>query len=344
MSRGAPIRLDHRPVDLRLRHVWTIARGSSTLKRNVLVRLSHGGIEGIGEAAPSARFREDRETVIAGLGRIAPLLGDDPDRYEALIDRLAEVLPGHPAARAAVDIALHDRAARKAGVPLHRLLGADPRKAPPTSFSIGIDRVPEMQERAREAAAFPILKIKVGPTDVRAILEGIRRVTDRPLYVDANEGWTDPEQAIEMIALLEDMGVVLVEQPLPAADLDGAKRVRDRVDLPIFADEACMTAEDLPRLAAAFDGVNVKLQKSGGLRMARRTIERARDLGMRVMIGCMIETSIGITAAAHLAPLADHADLDGNLLIADDPFRGVTVRDGRLVLPDRPGLGVVGTW
>jgi L-alanine-DL-glutamate epimerase-like enolase superfamily enzyme len=331
-------------VDLRLRHAWTISRGTRTIQENVLVRLSHGGLEGIGEAAPNPRYGEDRATAGAALERMAPLLGDDPARYEALIDRLEEAAPERQAARAAVDIALHDLAGRARGLPLHRLLGADPAKAPPTSFSIGIDEVPAMQERAREAEGFAILKIKVGHGDDRRILEGIRRVTDRPLYVDANEAWTDPKAVVETIRWMRDLGVVLIEQPLPAADLDGAKYVRDRADLPIFADEACRTAADLPRLAAAYDGINIKLQKSGGLRMARRMIERARGLGMKVMLGCMIETSVGITAAAHLAPLADHADLDGNLLITNDPFRGAVVRDGRLVPPDRPGLGLEGAW
>ncbi len=164
------------------------------------------------------------------------------------------------------------------------------------------------------------------------------------MYVDANEGWQDAARAVAMIKWMEGMGVVLVEQPLPAADLAGARYVRERVDLPIFADEAALAPHDIPRLAGAFDGVNIKLQKSGGLRMARRMIDAARGAGLQVMLGCMIETSIGITAAAHLSPLADIADLDGNLLIADDPFQGVLVQDGRLILPDRPGLGLLGAW
>jgi L-alanine-DL-glutamate epimerase-like enolase superfamily enzyme len=339
-----PIRLDRRRVDLRLRHAWTIARSSSKVKHNVLVRLGQGGFEGFGEAAPNDRYGEDWRTVAAALDRMAQHLGDDPEGYEALIDELRAALPGQHAACAAIDIALHDWAGRKRGVPLYRLLGADPAKAPPTSYSIAIDRVEAMQERAREAAGFKILKIKVGLKNDRRIVEAIRRVTDVPLYVDANEGWKDPKRAVEMIRWMRDQGVVLVEQPLPAADLDGAKYVRDRVDMPIFADEACLGLEDIPPLAGAFDGINVKLQKSGGLLMARRMIERARGLGMKVMLGCMIETSVGITAAAHLAPLADHADLDGNLLIANDPFRGAVVRDGRLVPKDRPGLGLEGAW
>ncbi len=343
-SSGSTIRLERRKVDLKLKHTWTTARNASTVKANVLVRLSHGGIEGLGEAAPNVRYDEDWRTVMAALDRVGPLLGDDPSRHEELIDRLEAAVPGNHAARAAVDIALYDRAARQEGIPLYRLFGADPGQAPPTSFSIGIDEVPVMQAKVAEAADFKILKVKVGPENARAILEGVRGVTDKPLYVDANEGWRNAKRAVETIRWMEGMGVVLVEQPLPAADLDGAKYVRDHVDLPIFADEAALTVDDIPRLASAFDGVNIKLQKSGGLRMARRMIDAARALKMKVMLGCMIETSVGITAAAHLSPLADHADLDGNLLITNDPFRGVMVRDGRLVLPDRPGLGLEGGW
>ena len=338
------VRLERRRVDLTLRHPWTIARSSNTIKSNVLVRLSHGDVVGLGEAAPNVRYQEDWQTVLATLERLEPLLGDDPSRYPEVLDRLERALPGNRAAKAAIDIAFHDLIGRQNGVPLCRMLGADPARAPLTSFSIGLDTIPVMQRKVREAADFPILKIKVGLKDDRAVLEGIRRVTDKPLYVDANEGWNDPKRAVEMIRWMEGMGVVLVEQPLPAADVDGAKRVRDQVSTPIFADEAALTASDIPRLAPAYDGVNVKLQKSGGLRMARRMIDAARARGMKVLLGCMIETSIGITAAAHLSPLADHADLDGNLLIAADPFRGVTIHEGRPVIPAGPGLGVLGAW
>ena len=339
-----PLRFEHKTFDLILRRTWAIARGASDVKRNVLARLTFDGVEGLGEGAPNARYGEDAQTVAAALVLRARGIGADPAGYGAVIDRLEDLLPGNHAAKAAVDIALHDWMARREKVPLYRKLGADPARAPLTSFSIGIDAPAVMQQKVREAADFKILKIKLGLKRDREILEAVREVTDKPLYVDVNEGWKDRAQAVEMIKWMEGQGVVLVEQPLPADDLDGARFVRDRVDMPIVADEACITLADIPRIADAYDGINVKLQKAGGLRMARRMIDKARELKMRVMLGCMIETSIGITAAAHLSPLVDHADLDGNLLIANDPFRGVTVRQGRLVLPDRPGLGVEGTW
>lgn len=339
-----PVLLDHKTVELRLRHTWTIARNSSRVKRNVLTRLRHGGIEGWGEAAPNPRYGEDAEAVARALDGLAARLPDDPGRLDAILDRVEAALPGSPSARAAIDIALHDWAGRRSGLPLYRLLGTDPRRTPSTALSIGIDSIPVMQEKVREAGDVPVLKIKVGLKDDRAILEGIREVTGKPLWVDANEGWSDPALAVEMITWMRGMGVVLVEQPLPAADLEGARFVRARVDLPVFADEAALNPADLPRLAGAYDGINVKVQKAGGLRAARRMIDAARGAGLKVMLGCMIETSIGITAAAHLSPLADLADLDGHLLIENDPFDGVHVRDGRLILPDRPGLGLAGTW
>jgi L-alanine-DL-glutamate epimerase-like enolase superfamily enzyme len=337
-------RLERRPLGLPLRHAWTIARGSSASKTNVVVRVSQGGLAGLGEAAPNARYKEDWRSVMACLDRIEPLLGDDLSDWAGILDRIEAALPDGHAARAAVDIALHDLAAQRDGMPLWRLMGADPSSMPRTSFSIGLDAIPVMQQKVREAAAFPILKVKLGSDDDRAVVEGIRAVTDKPLYVDANEGWRDPERAIAMIGWLAGMGVTLVEQPLPAADLEGARRVRAGSRLPIYADEAALRVADVGRIHDAYDGINIKVQKSGGLRPARRMLEAARERGMQVMIGCMIETSIGITAAAHLAPLFDQADLDGNLLLAADPFRGAVVRDGRLLLTDRPGLGVEGGW
>ena len=338
----ATVQFDARTIDLRLRHPWTIARGSSIRKTNVLTRLRCGGVVGIGEAAPNGRYGEDAESVLRALESLAPLVGDDPARLDEILDRIEAALPGRNAAKAAIDIALHDWAGRSDGSPLWRRFGADPSQTPATSMSIGIDDVGVMQQRVREASAFQVLKIKLGTPGDREIVEGIRKVTDRPLYVDANEAWVDPETAVEMVRWLHGMGVVLVEQPLPAADLEGARRVRDRVDLPIIADEAVLTVADIPPLQGAYDGINVKVQKAGGLRMAQRMIDAARARGMRVMLGCMIETSVGITAAAHLSPLVDYADLDGHLLLANDPFRGVLLRDGRLVLPDRPGLGLEG--
>jgi L-alanine-DL-glutamate epimerase-like enolase superfamily enzyme len=345
-KRNDRLLLEHRPLRLALRHPWTIARGTSLDKTNVLVRLrGPDGIVGLGEAAPSARYGEDAATVAAALDRIVSRLPTDPSAGGiASLDALQAMGPADPAARAALDIAVHDREGWRAGVSVGRLLGAPARPLPPTSMSIGHDTIAMMQEKARAAASFPFLKIKLGVGDDRRIVEAIRAVATQPLLVDANEAWRDADEAIAMIRWLEGMGVLLVEQPCPAADHDLARAVRRRATLPIFADEAVRTAADVPGLREAYDGINVKVQKAGGLRPALRTIEAARAAGLQVMIGCMVETSLGITAAAHLAPLCDRADLDGALLLADDPFRGAVIEDGRIALPPGPGLGVTGFY
>ncbi len=334
------IRLRHEPIDLVLRETWGTAHGASATRTNVLVSLACGGVVGLGEAAPSALLGEDAASVSAALDRIARRLDREREPTAALIERLPAILPGERAARAALDIALHDWLGRRRRVPAGRLLGVGPGPSPPTSYSVGLDSLEVMRDKARRAAAFPILKSKVDAGRAREIVAAIRADTERPLRVDGNEAWRDPEEAIRAILWMETRGVVLVEQPLPAGDLDGARRVRDRIGIPLIADESARDPEDVARLAGCFDGVNVKVQKCGGLLPARRMIDEARGRGLQVMLGCMIETGLGIAAAAHLAPLVDHVDLDGHLLIARDPFRGLNVRAGRLVLPRRSGIGV----
>jgi L-alanine-DL-glutamate epimerase-like enolase superfamily enzyme len=235
---------------------------------------------------------------------------------------------------------LYDLAGQRLGVPVYRLLGLNPARTPLTSFTIGIDTPEEMARGAREAGRqYPILKIKVGtPRDLENV-RAIRDATDATLRVDANAGWT-PKAAVQHIAALADYGVELVEQPVAAGDLEGLRFVRERSPLPIFADESCVTVDDVPRLAGVVDGINIKLAKCGGLRNALRMIATARAHHLRVMLGCMVSSSLAITAAAHLSPLVDYADLDGGLLLAADPFAGVRVEAGKLILPDAPGLGV----
>jgi L-alanine-DL-glutamate epimerase-like enolase superfamily enzyme len=248
-------------------------------------------------------------------------------------------VPDQPAAEAAIDMALRDLAGKRLGAPYYELLGIDPAAMPPTSYTIGMD-IPEIVEaKVREAADFEILKVKMGSDDDHRVLESVRRVTDRPVRVDANEGWT-LEEAQSRLEWLEAMGVEFVEQPLPADQLEATRELRRTSPLPLIADESIHRAVDIPRLAEAFDGINIKLMKCGGLGEALRMITVARAHGMQVMLGCMVESSLAITAAAHLAPLVDYVDLDGNLLVESDPFVGATVEGGRLVLPDRPDLGV----
>ncbi len=326
------------PIALTLETPFRIAHGTSTVRHNVLVRIGDGEHEGLGEAAPVRQHQETQAGVLDYLAALPPL-PDDPFRQEEI---LAALPPGSAAARAAVDIALHDLIGKKLGVPLYRLFGLNAAQAPETSFTIGLDRVEEVQARACEAAVrFSILKLKLDHNESLglALVKAVRAATRARLVVDANCAWTE-EQALRLLPALAELGVEWVEQPLPEEDLDGLRRVHQASPLPLFADEPVRRARDIPRLAGCVDGVNIKVMKAGGLREAMRAIAVARAHDLQVMIGCMVETSVGVTAAAHLAPLVDWADLDGNLLVTNDPFVGVRVESGRLVLPDGPGLGV----
>ncbi len=329
------IRLRHRRIDLHLRHTFRLARGATDSRRNVIVELEHDGIVGLGEAAPIARYGQDSATAAGAVEHMVPRLGD-PSVFESAA---AVAVPGQPAATAAVDMALRDLAGKRLGAPLYQLMGIDPRRTPVTSLTIGMDTPEVVAKKAGEASGFEVLKVKMGDDDDRAMLEAVRDVTDRPLRVDANEGWTLSD-AMERLEWLEGLGVELVEQPLPAGRLEDMRELRRHSPLPLIADESLHVAADIPRLAGAFDGINIKLMKCGGIGEALRMIAVARAHGMKIMLGCMIESSLAITAAAHLSPLVDYADLDGNLLITDDPFVGATIESGRLVLPETPGLGV----
>ena len=333
------MRLSAETVRLDLIHPFRIAREVSDHRQNVIVRVSDGESTGIGEAAPSPYYGENAGSVLRALEDVPGLLGADPFALEETMDRLASKLPRDPSARAAVDIALHDLAARRLGVPLYRWLGLDPAKTPVTTFTIGIDEPEAVRRKVREAAGYPALKVKLGSEKDLEIMRTIRDETDARIRIDANAGWT-ADQAVEMVERLAEFDVELVEQPLPPGSPGDWRRVREAASMPVFADESVLVSPDVPALSGLVDGVNVKLMKCGGIREALRLIHTARAHGMAVMIGCMIETSAAITAAAHLSPLADYADLDGNLLISNDPFAGATVRQGRLVLPEGPGTGV----
>jgi L-alanine-DL-glutamate epimerase-like enolase superfamily enzyme len=328
------------PITLELETPFRIAHGTSLARHNVLVRISDGEHEGLGEAAPVRQHHETQAGVLDYLASLPPLSGN-PFHLEEL---LAGLPSGSQSARAAIDIALHDLLGKKLGIPLHRLFGLNPESSPPTSMTISIGTVEEVQGWARDAAKrFSILKLKLGQEHSLEIARAVRAVTDARLVADANCAWT-VEQALSLIPALADLGLEWIEQPLPEEDLDGLRQIREASPLPIFADEPVRTTRDIPRLAGCVDGVNIKVMKAGGLREALRMIAVARAHGLQVMLGCMLETSVGITAAAHLAPLVDWADLDGNQTVINDPFIGVLVKDGRLVLPSGPGLGVNRAW
>ncbi len=329
-------------LHLVMRYTWRISRDAASTKQNVLVRLRYQGTEGIGEAAPNIRYEEDADSVIAFLQKAEPLLRKaDPWHYQDLLDEMYALDPGQNAAKAGLDLAIFDLLGKLLRQPLHRLLGLNPEKAPHINYSIGIDTPEKIQKKIREAPHFPCYKIKVGTENDETIIQAVRSVTDRPLRVDANEGWTDRETALRRIEWLARQDVEFMEQPLPAGRLEDVAWLRERSPLPLIADEDVKRAADIPRLAGVYDGVNIKIMKSGGLLEALRMVHVARAHGLKVMLGCMLETSIAITAAAQISPLVDYADLDGNLLLAEDPYQGVEVAQGRLLLPDRPGLGIM---
>ncbi|MGH2447571.1 MAG: dipeptide epimerase [Chloroflexota bacterium] len=333
--------LSFRPLDLALHHPFTISRGTQTLAQNVLVELDGDPGAGMGEAAPSNEYGEDQGTVLATLALWCHALADSrPLPITALHDALEQQIHLNPSARAAVDMAAYDALGKRLGVPVFELLGIDPDRTPLTSFTIGIDTPEVMARKATEASQYPILKVKVGTTNDRANLEAVRGARpDARLRVDANAAWT-PKQAIRRICELADFDFELVEQPVAAGNIAGLGLVRDNVDVPVIADESCVVPDDVPRVAPYVDGINIKLMKCGGIYPALQMIHLARAHHLGVMMGCMIESSLAITAAAQLSPLLDWADLDGNLLIDDDPYRGVQVQNGRLILPQQPGLGV----
>jgi L-alanine-DL-glutamate epimerase-like enolase superfamily enzyme len=306
----------------------------------VHVRLvDEDGLEGWGEAAPTKFYGETADSVVAALNVYGALLPDDPFDMERAELAWVTALGGNASARAALSSALHDLAGKRLGVPVYRLWGLDPARAPRSTFTIGMDTPEKIRAKVREAAEYPVLKIKLGGEHDIEILEAIRAETDRELRVDANCGWT-VKHTIQMLPVLEEFRVTVLEQPLVPHDLDGLGMIRRKSRIPLIADESCRIAADIPALVGKVDGINIKLAKCGSLREALRMVAVARAHHMTVMVGCMIESSIGITAAAHFTPLVDIVDLDGAALLASDPFTGATIAGGQVVLPDGPGLGL----
>ena len=332
-----------RTLDVHLAVPFAISRHVRTERRVVIIECDDGTVVSRGEASADPFFGETTEALEVAVRAAAVLLPADPLDLATLRVRLDERFPHGGAAACAIDILAHDRAAQATGLPLRAFLGLAPSEAPPTSFTIGLAEPATMAERAAAAAAqgFSVLKVKLGHDDDAAVLSAIRERFAGTIRVDPNAAWT-PEEAPARIARIVRFGIEFVEQPVPAEDIDGLRRVRERSDLPIVADEAAVRCADVDRLAGACDGINVKLQKCGGIAEGRAMIERAHELGLKVMLGCRAaETSVAIAAAAHLAPAVEWADLDGNLLIVDDPYLAVPVERGRFIFSDRPGLGVV---
>jgi len=335
------LHLRYFPYELQLQHVFTVASNSRSTTPDVQVEIEYEGITGYGEASMPPYLGQTVESVCRFLEKLDLSQFTDPFRLEDILSYVDGIAPGEPAAKAAVDIALHDLVGKLMGQPWYRIWGLDPAKAPSTTFTIGIDTPEVVREKTLEAAGrFNILKVKVGlETDVQMIT-AIRSVTSVPLAVDANQGWKDRSKALDEIFWLQEQGVVMVEQPLPKERLDDIAWLTERSPLPIFADESIQRLAEVSALKGVFSGINIKLMKCTGMREGWRMAQLARALGMKVMVGCMTETSCAVSAAAQLSPYVDFADLDGNLLIANDRFDGAKVVDGRLSLPDRPGIGV----
>ncbi|HTK31839.1 MAG TPA: dipeptide epimerase [Candidatus Saccharimonadaceae bacterium] len=334
------MRLRREPLDLETVFEFRIAHSGARLGRaNTLVRLEHDGLEGLGEASPAHYYGENRALVEAALDTWAPLLGDDPFALDAIDARLDAALQGHGAARAALDMALHDWIGKRLGLPVWKLLGLDRSRTPLSCVTLGLASPEEMEQKLETVADFPILKIKLGgPSDV----EQLRRIRARykgVLRADANAAWNAAD-AVRALRALEPFDLELVEQPVAREDLDGLRHVRDHVGVPIFADESVHRLGDVANLVGRVGGVNLKLMKSGGLRETLRLIHAARAHGLKVMLGSMVESSLALSAAAQLAPLVDHLDLDGHWLLRRDPFAGAPAERGRIVLGDAPGLGV----
>ena len=333
--------MDFEPYPLELKHVFTVASYSRTATPGVQVRVGYEGLVGYGEASMPPYLGETVDSVVAFLSKVDLSRFSDPCGLEEILAYVDAIGPGNNAAKAAVDIALHDLVGKLLGAPWWKIWGLDKKRAPLTTYTIGIDTPEQMKLKTREVEGrFRMLKVKVGLPGDRENIRAVRQATSLPLAVDANQGWKDPAFALDMVHWLKEQGVVLVEQPLPKEDIDGMAWLAERSPLPIIADESVKRLDDVRRIAGACHGINIKLMKSTGMREAWKMLNLARALGLKVMVGCMTETSCAVSAAAQLSPAADYADLDGNLLIANDRFRGVLVEDGRLVLNDRPGLGL----
>lgn len=330
------------PYELKLRHVFTVATYSRTTTPDVQVEITYDGVTGYGEASMPQYLGQTVQSVTAFLQKVDLSQFNDPFQLEDILAYVDSLSPGDTAAKAAVDIALHDLVGKLLGAPWYKIWGLNKDKAPSTTFTIGIDTADVVKQKTRECTnQFNILKVKLGRENDKEMIETIRSVTDLPIAVDINQGWKDKEKAIDEIFWLKEHGIVMVEQPMPKELRDDIAWLTEKSPLPIFADEAIQRLKDIKNVAGAYSGINIKLMKCTGMHEAWKMLNYARAIGMKVMVGCMTETSCAVSAAAQLSPAVDFADLDGNLLISNDRFKGMEVVKGKITLPDRPGIGVV---
>lgn len=330
------------PYELNLKHVFTVASYSRKTTPDVQVEIEYDGVTGYGEASMPPYLGQTVDTVMNFLGKVRLDQFSDPFQIEDILAYVDGLSTGDTAAKAAIDIALHDLVGKLMGQPWYKIWGLNKLHTPSTTFTIGIDTPDMIRSKTKECAdQFNILKVKLGRDNDKEIIKTIRSVTDLPLAIDANQGWHDRQQALDMIYWLKEQGIVMIEQPMPKEQLDDTAWVTQHSPLPVFADESLQRLSDVLPLKGAFSGINIKLMKCGGMREAWKMLTLGRALGMRVMIGCMTETSCAVSAAAQLSPLVDFADLDGNLLISNDRFKGMEVINGKVTLTDLPGIGVV---
>jgi len=343
---SARMKLSFAPYELKLRHVFTVATYSRSTTPDVQVEIEYDGITGYGEASMPPYLAKElgtTDTVCEFLAKVQKIIGDfkDPTQLEDILTHIDGMDEGNAAAKTAIDIALHDLVGKMWGLPWYKIWGLDPEKAPNTTFTIGIDTPDVVKEKTRECAnMFKILKVKVGTDKDKEMIEAIRTVTDLPIAVDANQGWKDKNQALDMINWLKEKGIVMIEQPMPKTQIDDLAWVTENSPLPVFADESIQRLKDIYALKGVFSGINIKLMKCTGMREGWKMVNTARALGMKVMVGCMTETSCATSAAAQFSPAVDFADLDGNLLIANDRFKGMEVVDGKITLTNLPGIGI----
>ena len=340
VTKTGRMKLSYMPYELQLRHAFNLAKYSRTTTPDVQVQIELDGIVGYGEASMPPYLGESVESVCKFLSQVDLSQFSDPFRMEEILDYVDGIAPNNRAAKASIDIALHDLLGKIMGQPWYKIWGLSPEKAPNTSFTIGIDKADVVRQKVLEAEPYKVLKVKMGLDNDKELVEIIRSMTDRPICVDANQGWSDKHKALEMIEWLYDKNCLFVEQPMPKEMLDETAWLREHSNLPIIADEAFQRLGDIKRFHGVYDGINIKLMKSTGLHEAYQMVTLARALDMKIMVGCMTETSCAVTAAAQISPLVDWADLDGNLLIANDRIDGIKIVNGQVTIPDRPGIGV----
>lgn len=333
--------IQYEALNLPLIHPFTISRGTRSQAHNVLVRVSAQGVTGIGEAAPNHRYGETQHSASNYLQQYQRFELPEPVDVVQAARFVQGLADGEFAARAALEMALLDWIGKRQGCAVHTLLQAPGKVTPPTTFTIGLDTPSKIAQKIEEAERWPLLKIKLGSSDDRQLIKTVRRFTDKPLMVDANEGWTSTKDALEHIRYLSDQNVFLIEQPMPSSMYKEMRLLRDGSPIPLIADESLSGSYDLDELARGFHGINLKLMKTGGLLAALDIVHAGRKKGLQIMVGCMLESSIANTAAAVLALWADYVDIDSHLLLSNDPWKGaVAADDGRLYVPDLPGLGL----